>query len=318
MKHSLYALIIICVCLVNTACTRTSQAPAEPIVNLADVAYNFSKRSVAWQDSVLNADSIPISAFLKVVADSSMEQWSHSRAVVIFTPDVEKVYPSLTQVENSLGYTLKRAHELALDFPKRKYAAVVYGRPEAILFVDSVMLIALNHFLGSDYPGYAAMPEYLRATKVPAQLPYAMAEALCGTQYPLAHTENATLLSRMLYEGVLIHAKMELVCDANPALALGYTEEEYRQLMADETTIWNLIVKGNLLYDTSETTIDRICAPAPFTSIGDTRWPGRVGRFIGWRIVDSYIRHNSAEATLPILLTPAFYNSPDVLLKSGY
>lgn len=299
-------------------CSPSPQYPPAHITDLVSSAYRYSGCTMQERDSIDTADSTAISAVLTVVGDSTFGEWSHSRAVRVFSPDVERVFPDVEPVERALGYTLGRAEALGLDFPRRSYAAVAYGRPESILFVDSVMLIGLNHFLGSDYPGYAGMPEYLKALKTPAQLPYALAEALTGISYPYATFANATLLSHMLYEGALVWAKMQLVSNADAAAALGYTPETYRELVEQETTIWESLVKAQLIFDTSEATIERVCSPAPFVRIADREWPGRVGRFIGWRIVEAFVKNNSDDAALSYLLSEEFYSKDNILQRAGY
>lgn len=291
------------------ACTDTTHFEPQPIVNLV---------SAAVRDSMPAGDGAEVDALLKVVGDSTLSQWSASRAVAVFSPDAEAVFPSLELLEQNLGYTLERARELGVSLPPRRYAAVVYGKPEAIMFVDSVMLIALNHYLGANYPGYAGLPEYMRAIKTPDQLPYAMAEALTGVQYPYAESLNATLLSRMLYDGAMTRAKMQLTLHAKPWEALGYDKATYDHLLKSEKNIWEALVQSRLIFDTSEATVDRICAPAPFVSLNGEKWPGRVGRFIGWRIVEAYVKNNPQEAGLTFLLSPDFYNSDRSLEKAKY
>ncbi len=37
--------------------------------------------------------------------------------------------------------------------------------------VDTVVIVALNHYLGSDYEGYASFPDHLRRLKSAERLP---------------------------------------------------------------------------------------------------------------------------------------------------
>lgn len=313
-----YTLYIIGLILFATGCTKPVTYPQVPVADLVETVYRFSSLTSAQRDSILIADSAQINALLRVVGDSTLMQWSRSRVVSVFSPDIQRVFPTVEPLEHYLGYALARASENGLLFPSRKYAAVACGRPESVLFVDSVMLIALNHFLGADYPGYAGMPDYLKQLKTSEQLPYALAEALTGISYPFASRNGTTLLNRMLYEGALMRAKMLLVQNADPAAALGYTHGTYSELLKQESEIWESLVRSQLLYDTSATTIERVCSPAPFVRVGTSEWPGRVGRFIGWRIVEAYARKNPEAATLPYLLSDDFYNSDSILLLSGY
>lgn len=262
-----------------------------------------------------------VEAFMKVTGapsatDSALGAWAASRAVRVFTPDVDSVFPSLRDTELALGRILANAASEGLRLPHRSYAAVVWGRPESMVFCDSLMLIALNHYLGSDYPGYSHLPSYSRAMKTPRQLACDMAEALVGNGYPYARTAESTVLSRLLYEGSMAEARVRL-CGVGAARALGYDDATYDSLLAHESELWQLLVSRGLLYSTLPSDAERLVAPAPSVPSLAQNVPGRAGRFIGHRIVCAYQRRHP-EAGLEFLLSPGFFNSDSTLRLSGY
>lgn len=267
----------------------------------------------------LATDSVEVKAFMKTISELPydtllVEGWASSRAVEMFTPPVDSVFNGTESLAAGLGKILGRAADEGLELPQRRYAAVVYDRPKSILFVDSVMLIALNHYLGADFEGYSHWPYFMRRTKTPENMPYDMAEALVATSYPFKG--NGTLLSRLLYEGALAHAKQSLA-GGDAASALGYDESTWKSLLDNEAAMWHSIVADRLLYDTSQGTVDRLVAPSARVTVLGTEAPGRVGRFIGYRIVESYIKNNP-DTTLPQLLAPDFYTSDRTLAAAGY
>lgn len=303
-----------------------SDVPDAPPAEVADIARLM--RDYRGLDSTARDDSVDryrpeIESFMKTVycdsvTDEALVRWAGSRAVAAFTPPVDSVFPTLDGFRNALGHILAVAEADSLDLPHRRYAAVVYGRQEAILFVDSVMLVALNHFLGREFEGYSHWPVYVRNTKTPENLPYAVAEALIGTAYPYkAEGDDATLLSRMLYEGAMAEARMRMVPGATVAGALGYNKEDMKWIDENEARLWQELVESKLLYDTSAQVSDRFTAPAPTVRLLPTMWPGRIGRYTGYRIVRAYL-DRYPDTSLRQLLSPQFYNSPDVLALSEY
>lgn len=325
MKHPVYPILIFLFAAAVAACSG-GQQPAGPAAEIADVASLMRD----WQslDSASRADSLAeyrpeIEAFMATVSgapvsDSTLTAWSRSAAVAVFTPAADSVYLSLKPVRQALGHILASASDAGLKLPERRYATVVYGRMEPILFVDSVMLIALNHYLGAGFEGYGGWPVYRRAEKTPERLPYDLAEALVGTQYPYgADGADATLLSRMVYHGALALAKMKLVPEATPAGALGYAPEELKWLEDHENELWQAIVAEKLLYDTSEATASRLINPTPAVRFGGAAYPGRAGRFVGYRVVCAYLRTHP-DMPLADMLSPDFYTDPSLLADSGY
>ncbi len=325
-KYVIPAVLAAVVALVASCGGHETGSEVYPPVHVADIYRamdEYRDADSTRRTEIAATDTAELAAFFSVVAGEApspdvLEVWSHSLPVAVFTPAVDSVFADTDTLARAIGTITGRAAARGLNIPERRYAAVVYGRRQAILFVDSVMLIALNHYLGQEYEGYSHWPVYMRFSKAPQYMPYDIAEALVATEYPYAGGDNATALARMLYEGALIAAKLELVgCDAEPMYALGYRPEQYRFLTDEEASLWNTAVGHRLIFDTSATTASQLVDPAPATRLLDERAPGRAGRYLGWRIVESY-RRTHPEATLPFLLSPEFYTSHSVLREAGY
>jgi len=299
---------------------------AEPhsvdVAPLYDEIQKFPMLDSADQQCVIQKYSVELEAFMKVVSGEpfnvgSVESWASSRAVEVFTPLVDSVFKNDSPSEVALSRILANAEENALELPRLRYAEIVYGRPESVLFVDSVMLIALNHYLGANFDGYSHLPAYMRLLKTPEMLPYDLAEALVATSYPYDNQAGATLLSRLLYEGALVHAKLALVDRSEAAPALGYTDEQLGWLEDNEKELWNNLVSKGLLFDTSESAASRLVSPAPSTHDLIPGSPGRAGRYIGYKMVQSYLRHHDG-TSVSFLLSSAFYADSSVLEEVSY
>lgn len=323
MKKYKEALSVVLVAILAAACGRNPENMAPQHVSaLYRTVEDYASMTPDGRLRAFGSDSVALTAYAEYITGSAVENVanvlsfiSESQPVVVFTPAVDSVYPSLEPVENALGRILSNAALLGIELPRRSYAAVVHGRRESVVFVDSVMLIALNHYLGADYPGYSHWPAYRRALKTPAMLPYDMAEAIVATSYPFNASE-ATVLSRMLYEGALSLVRQELA-GGTEAASLGYDQTQMQWLEAHEAQLWKSLVGRGLLYDTSPMLADRLFAPAPATSLLDAEAPGRAGRFLGRRIVDAYIRRHP-DTSCSFLLSPAFYASESVLADARY
>ena len=61
--------------------------------------------------------------------------------------------------------------------------------------------------------------------------------------------------------------------------------------------MWRYFLDSKLLYDNDSKLPGRFLEPAPFSKFYleiDNESPGRVGQWIGWQIVRSYMDHNDA------------------------
>ncbi|MDE6134689.1 MAG: hypothetical protein K2F79_03855 [Muribaculaceae bacterium] len=323
-NRSLLFAIVVAALAFFCGCRRQAQEyPPCEIVSLYNIIYDYDSLDSTARAAVLSAYEPMFESFMQVVSPEPFSPellgwWSDSSPVRVFTPDVDSVFPSVAPLEVALGNILGRAEADSLELPARKYAAVVYGRAESMLFNDSTLFIALNHYLGSDYPGYTHWPEYMRRQKSPQRLPYDLAEALVATSYPYsASGAEATALSRMLYEGAVVYAVTRLVDNPSEALALGYGQEEMGWFSKHETELWRALVAANVVYDTAPAAASRLVDPSPAVRGFGVDAPGRAGRYIGYRIVRSYAASHPG-MSLARFLSPEFYSSSGALLESGY
>lgn len=248
-----------------------------------------------------------------VATDSMVLAMAQSDAVRMFVPHTSAVFPDLDTFARAYGTALARADSAGLQLPLRHYAAVVWGRPESIVFNGDYALIALNHYLGADHEVYAGWPEYMRSLKRPDMMAYDMLEAQLATAYPYDPGDGEpTLLSRMLYDGALGYIKQHLVPGGDLGHALGFvTPGQVDDLAKNEQFMYSSLIANKYLWSTDPTLIDAMLSPAPSVPQISPDAPGRAPRYTGWRIVDSYMRAHP-DTKLTTLLSA---QAPAMLMK---
>lgn len=110
---------------------------------------------------------------------------------------------------------------------------------------------------------------------------------------------------------------MTTVPGADIAEAMGYTPDELEWMTKNEGNVWRRIIEQGYLYSTDSSLASRMCRPAPSSPAIHPDAPGAACRYIGYRIVDSYM-HDHPDYQPAQLLTPEFYNSTTSLIESGY
>ncbi|MDE6263632.1 MAG: hypothetical protein K2M11_00655 [Paramuribaculum sp.] len=243
--------------------------------------------------------------------DSFWNGYARSKAVEVFSPDVkERIEAEIPEIEEEIGAVKARMAQL---YPEVRFPAEVYALvspySQSIMVADSVMLIALNHYLGGEYEGYEGMPAEQRALKNAANIPADVAEALIRAAYPFGGDEWSPLCAKMLYEGAVAVA-LKRVAHASGALAAGVSDENFEILEDNEENIWRSLVEGGELFSTSPRVADELLKPYP-----SRKYPARAGRYIGWRMAESAIKKGVSPAAL---LSADFYLSDNALAKTGY
>ncbi|GAA4893451.1 gliding motility lipoprotein GldB [Flaviramulus aquimarinus] len=163
-----------------------------------------------------------------------------------------------------------------------------------VIVTDTIAVIALDTYLGSDHEFYRGIPKYLRAPLNKEQLVVDLAEAY-AKKYSY-QTRNKTLLDEMIYFGKLLYFKDVIIPFKTEAERIGYTPAQLDWAKVNESYIWRFFVERELLFSTDSKLPSRFINPAPFSKFYleeiDADSPGRLGQYIGWQIVRAYMQQN--------------------------
>lgn len=319
MKH--VSLLFVFVLLTLAGCGADTGI-GKKVINRMDVFfYEYPELLYEERENMLDSMRPGVDALFFLIGDSvgydAYKRYSASPAVRVFSPDVFRLITSLDSIEHVLCSAEKAIGRILPEIRLGDIYSIVSPYNQSVFVVDSVLLIGLNHYLGSEYPGYSTFAKYQRWSKALKYMPYDAIEALVASYYIYKPAQDATVLSRMLYNGALIEAKMQILPNANLADAIGLTESQLEWAQGNSREIWNAMIMKNLIHSTSVSDADRLLMPSPATVIIHPDAPGRIGRYVGYMIVKSYMQRNP-EAGLMHILSPEFYNSPSTLIKSGY
>lgn len=326
-RYTMLLLLAVVVC----ACSEKQQSCPMPVMRVDKALAAYAHDSDKQRLDIMDSMGTEIRAMMSVIGvsdinDSVLIAWSESKVVEMFQPPVDSVFKSLHPLEISIGDIIGNARCERLELPPLTFASVVWGSQRPIVRMDSIVLIALNHYLGADFAGYSGWPEYRRNMKSADMIAYNLAGVLAATQYPMTQysandnsRENVrpALLNWMLYEGALVEARMRLVPNASLDKALGYTPHQLDFAETNLHEIWEEMRLKRLVYDTNPLTIDKYIAAAPSTPLLEGAAPGRIGAYVGYRIIQAYLS-NRPETTLTQMLSPDFYMSASTLIHSRF
>lgn len=272
----------------------------------ADIASRYSRplETIAY---TMNEDIMP---------DEMLSKYISSPAFKVFTPDVRHVFPDLDDAQRHLTVSFGVLRDSSLSVPSELFS-IVSPYNQSVIRVDSVMLISLNHYLGADYPGYEGMDVYRRRLKTPRRMPVDVTEAVIRYNFPANVEFGNNAVSLMLYEGAVLWLLKNSLPDYSLTDLLGYTDQELQWCLDNEHNIWSTLASRDLLYTTSPMDIARLISPSPATTIVHPDAPGSLGRFVGYRMVSSYLKNNPS-TSLERLFSSDFIKSRETLVKAGY
>lgn len=183
-----------------------------------------------------------------------------------------------------------------------------------VILADTLLLIGLDNYLGEDHRFYAGIDRYIARNLDKKFLVSDVASAFANR---LVRTPtDRGFLGRMIYHGKLLYLKDLWMPLAQDAEKIYYTEEELDWAKSNEEQIWRYFIENELLYSTDQGLGPRFLDPAPFSKFRlelDSESPGRIGRYIGWRIVRTFMDNN--ETSLQELMS---LQAEEVFKRSRY
>ncbi|WP_298554485.1 gliding motility lipoprotein GldB [uncultured Algibacter sp.] len=162
-----------------------------------------------------------------------------------------------------------------------------------VVVTDTISVIALDSYLGSEHKFYGSISNYLKAGFNQVQMVVDLANKY-AEKYTY-QSDRKTLLDEMIYSGKLLYFKDVMLPFKTEAERIGYSEAEMEWAILNESYIWRYFVSRELLFSTDTKLPRRFINPAPFSKFYleiDAESPGKLGQYIGWQIVRAYMNQN--------------------------
>ena len=161
-----------------------------------------------------------------------------------------------------------------------------------IIYANDKLVISLELYLGANHKFYE-FPKYLEQNFEERQMIPDIVTSFSVVKIPQA--KEKTLLAEMIYYGKQLYLKDQLLPTYNDAEKIGYLPEQITWCQENESYIWRYFIEKELLYSTDSKLPNRFTNLAPFSKFYleiDNESPGRVGQWIGWQIVRSFMQKN--------------------------
>ncbi|MCX7986736.1 MAG: hypothetical protein N2662_07340 [Bacteroidales bacterium] len=178
----------------------------------------------------------------------------------------------------------------------------ISGFNQSIVTTDTILGIALDKYLGGQNPFYGmlGLPRYLRIRMYPQYITADCAKAWAITHFPLNDSLDQSLLAHIIYEGKIIYAAKKLLPNESDSLIFGMMSSQLEWCKKFEAPMWEYLLDKKYLFSSDFQVIKRFVDEAPFTKDFGQNSPGRAVIWIGYRIVDQYVR-NSGTSLLDLM-----------------
>jgi len=286
-------LLVICV----FSCQNTSKVESE--ISNIDVDINIERFDQLFATS--SPSDLPDLKqkypflFSKRYADSVWIRRLNDPIQQLQNKAVDSVFENLSSIESEIFnfYQHLKYYNKALKTPRLITVLSDVDYRNKVVITDSIVLIALDTYLGADHEFYVSFYDYIKQNldknQIVSDLATAYAERL------IYQPKRVTFLEEMIYFGKQLYLKDLLIPFKEDNEKIGYLSAQYEWAVDNEFYIWQYFVEKELLYETDRKLLSRFIIPAPFSRFNlelDSESPGRLGQYIGWQIVKSYMKNN--------------------------
>jgi gliding motility-associated lipoprotein GldB len=230
--------------------------------------------------------------FPKQFSDSVWINRQKDSLQLLLQSEVNKTFKNIEPFERDVNHLFKHIKYL---FPFAKIPRVITLTNNVdyqikTVYSDSLLLISLDTFLGSENHLYDGIPSYIRKELDPKYITVQIADKFGAFIIP--PVEDRTFLARMIYEGKKLYLHDLLLPHVPLEDRIVYTKEEFNWALENEKYVWQYFIEKQVLYQTQLEWVQRFIEPAPFSKFYlqlDNETPGRIGSWLGWQIVNSYM-----------------------------
>jgi len=161
-----------------------------------------------------------------------------------------------------------------------------------IIYSDDMLLISLDCFLGESR-FYSDIPLYQKSKMNKNYLFRDIAEKIALSLVIYPHERQ--FINRAIYYGKIMYF-IENALGFETLKVFKYDNDQINWLNNNEKVVWTKLIESEILFSTSNSYYENLILENPYSKFGtqlDYLIPPMVGKWIGYKIVESYIKTNN-------------------------
>jgi len=216
---------------------------------------------------------------------------------------------------NYLGYDseykIPRLITLTTDVDYRK----------KIILTDSLLLIGLDNYLGEDHVFYSSFPTYLTNTFNKENIIIDIAKEYATAVIANTRSDNYTFIEKIINHGKMLYFASLMLPEEEESKIIGYNNADFAWALKNEKDIWSNFIENDYLFSSDNNLDSRFINLAPFSKFYlsiDNDSPSMIGKFIGWKIVKSFMKVSSSNLNELIQYDPMYIYNNSKYKPSNY
>ncbi|MBS1546467.1 MAG: hypothetical protein JST38_06400 [Bacteroidetes bacterium] len=169
-----------------------------------------------------------------------------------------------------------------------------------VLPTDSVLGFGVEWFVGKNSPVVQYLspelfPQYRKERMRPEMLVPSVVKGWLQVHYT-RDVQGEDLLTNLVVIGKVMALLDALLPETDATLKFAFTPQQLKWCEDNEFNIWREVVTKEMLYSKDPKVIDQFMNDGPYTTGFPRESPGHIGEWIGYRMVESYLRANPKDS----------------------
>lgn len=232
----------------------------------------------------------------------------------VFYEDTKKSFGNLADLRKQLETAFKHIKFYYPDFKEPQIITTFTALDLELMVSNEMIVIPLETFLG---PKAKFRPQYPFYLLQRFDKPYIVPSILTilSKKYNNIDVNDHTLLSDMIYYGKSYEFTRAMLPDVADSLVIAYADSNMTKTWNSQDLVWGHFIDNKLLYETSDRIKDKYLGDRPKVFEVGNDCPGRIGQWLGWRIVSRYRTENPSISLIDLMKNS---NARDIFEKSKY
>ena len=191
------------------------------------------------------------------------------------------------------------------DFVPPKVQTVISGLDTDMFVSDTLIIVSLDSYLGKGAKYRPNVYEYqLRQYEKYSIVPSVMMLYGIDGRYNKTDIKDKTVLADMIAYGKAFYFAKHMMPCTSDSVFIWYSPEEMLGSRKNEDLIWARFIQDKVLFSTNIQVKQRYLSDRPKTLEVGEKCPGRIGQWMGWRIVNAYMKRNDSKTLKQLMIEP--------------
>lgn len=230
-----------------------------------------------------------------------------------FYKEVDSTFGDLSGLKKEFAGAFDKIRETYPTFKNPRIYTTFTGLENDMFVSDSVIIISLEAFIGPKASYRPDQPAYLlRRFEAPYIVPAVL--RLLSDQF-IKSSGQTTMLDDMVYFGKSYEFTKNMLPEVADSLIIGIPDSSLTSAWYAQDIIWAYFIDKKLLFEQNQRVKEKYLGERPVVSEIGPACPGRIGQWLGWRIIDQFRTENPDLSLKEILEMP---DAQEILRKSKY